>query len=150
MSTRETTYTTDGLLITVRSSKATPKGDALETDHHAFLVDHWPSLAAAAYQGFKQFGIGAIVIQEHPQDESEAQSAFATYRVWFASSLMDWLGDAVQDKPAQWLDDQLQQYDPNRSGLFIFVDEEGSARPYQAEGTPAPPEAFAAARARYN
>jgi len=150
MPTRTTTYTDDGHLITIHMAKSVSTRDDIERAHHQFIVDHWTSLAAASFQGFKTYGAGAIIVKERSDDAADADHPFPTYQVWFATHLNDWLTAALDTAVAQWLDDQLQTYDPNEAGLYVFFDETLGARPYLVEGTPTPPTAFKASRAAFN
>jgi hypothetical protein len=150
MPTRTTTYTDDGYLIAIHMAKSVSTRDDIERAHHQFIVDHWPSLAAASFQGFKTYGAGAIIVKKRGDDTADADHPFPTYQVWFATHLNDWLTAALDTAVAQWLDDQFQTYDPNEAGLYVFFDEALGARPYLVEGTPAPPAAFKASRAAFN
>ena len=150
MPTRTTTYTDDGHLITIHMAKSVSTRDDVERAHHQFIVDHWASLAAASFQGFKAYGAGAIIVKERTDDTADADHPFPTYQVWFATHLNDWLTATLDTAVAQWLDDQFQTYDPNEAGLYVFFDEALGARPYLVEGTPSPPAAFKASRAAFN
>lgn len=150
---RTTTYPAgDGDLTTIHAPETTPN-DALAAAHHDLLVEHWTEIAAASYFGFKRFGIGAVVIQ--PREGQSDAHAFDTHRLAYCRDSSPWLRQQKDALPADWLDDQLQSYDPNTTVLVLITTENSGgdapeARVYAAEATPAPPEAFQIARASQN
>lgn len=121
------------------------------SEHHQFIVSNWMTLAAAAYAGFRRHGIGVVVI-EAPADRESPQHAFTRHDLAYATGLGGWRQPPPPHPASQWLEGQLQTYEPLEAGLFLFRNQDTlhPPRPYHAIGTPTPPEAFEASRASFN
>ena len=137
-------------VIEIVSRPNGPGGDAVETDQHKFIVEQWDRLAAAAYEGFQRFGVGAVVLEEEAERESKVEHPFAVYNVWYATSFSSWMRSRLEDDKTGWAEAQFETYDPRRAGVFMFLSEDEPARTYLASATLTPPEAFERAKALLN
>ena len=126
------------------------RGNAAEAEQHRFIVDHWISLAAAAYVGFRRFGVGVVVVQRRPTADDAPPPAFGTHEVSFATPLSPWMRQDHLRTVAPWLEAQLETYDPRLACVLVFLDEGTPPHAYRAEATLPPPEAFERARALLN
>lgn len=127
-----------------------PGQDPAEEEHHQFIVDHWADLAAAGFLGFKRFGIGTVVVRTRDR-KAEVSHDFQAHTISYMPDSSPWISQHEAQAPADWLDGQLQSYDPNASAIVLFANGDDEAmRAYTVEGTPPPPRAFALSRAQYN
>ena len=144
------TFISGSDVIEIASRPDGPGGDAVEARQHRFIVDQWDRLAAAAYEGFKRFGVGAVVLEEEPRRGSAVEHPFAVYDVWYATSFSAWMRRRLQEDQAGWAEAQFETYDPGEAGVFMFLRKGKAARTYLVEATLTPPEAFKRAKALLN
>lgn len=129
-----------------------PGADPAEEKHHQFIVDHWADLAAAGFLGFKRFGIGTVVIRAR-DSKADVDHDFQAHTISYVPTGSSWMHKHEAEAPTEWLEDQLQSYDPNASAIVLFANgtaRDEAMRAYTVEGTPPPPRAFALSRAQYN
>ena len=144
------TFISGSDVIEIASCPDGPRGDAVEEGQHRFIVDQWDRLGAAAYEGFRRFGVGAVVLQEDAERESPVEHPFAVYNVWYATSGSAWMRDRLKSDRAAWAEAQFETYDPREAGVLMFLREGEAARTYLVVATPTPPEAFERMRALLN
>ena len=137
-------------VIEIASHPNGPSGDGVETDQHRFIVDQWDRLAAAAYEGYQRFGVGAVVLEEEAERESKVEHPFAVYNVWYATSFSSWMQSRLQNDKTGWAEAQFETYDPSKAGVFMFLRADAAARTYLVEASLTPPEAFERAKALLN
>jgi hypothetical protein len=143
----------NGHFVTIKAPEALPEGDAVETDHHDFLVEHWMDVAAASYFGFRKYGIGAVVVaQGDPAATTELDLPFETRELFYSrDDRGPWLHVQTSENLLEdWLDERMQTYDPNAEAVVILHDHDGSVRVYTVEGDPDPQTCFELVRARNN
>ena len=145
---RTATYAAEEGLIEI-TAPAAPAACETERAHHQFIVAHWKRLAAAAFEGFRRYGIGVVIIEARER-ETDFEHPFTAHALAYATSLGLWTQTPPHSTDPDWLDEQFQTYEPRRAGLFLFQGGPSAPRPYHAAGTPAPPEAFRATRAPLN
>jgi hypothetical protein len=142
----------NGHFVTIQAPETQPEADAVETDHHDFLSEHWMDVAAASYFGFKKYGIGAVVVAQGDPAAQSLDLPFDTRELYYSrDDRGPWLhvrtsGDQLED----WLDERMQTYDPNAEAVVIMHDHDGSVRVYTVEGDPEPGTCFELVRARSN
>ncbi len=148
MASRTTTFIDDDAQIfTVRAPAHIPEAP-VESDHHDFMADHWVDLAAASYMGFQKLGIGLVVVQERPSVDDAVQ--MEAHTLGYAQADGIWMKQRSGQLPMEWVDTQLQSYDPNESVLALFVESEDAIRAYAISAQPNPPDALREARAPLN
>jgi hypothetical protein len=141
----------NGHFVTIKAPDDLPEGDARESDHHDFLVDHWMDVAAASFYGFKRYGIGAVVVAEGDPAEAPIDHPFGSRKLLYSRDQGAWLQERTADGlPEQWLDERMQTYDPNAEAVVIMHDGDGSVRVYAVEGDPNPETCFELVRGRNN
>ena len=135
---------------------------AEEAAHHQFITSNWRRLAAAAYAGFRHYGIGVVVIEKRSRETDAREKtavidAFEAHDLAYATGMGMWTQRPPHSSAPDWLDEQFQTYEPLDAGLFLFRPHHDAERtgyspprPYHAAGTPAPPEALEHARAPFN
>lgn len=144
------TFISGSDVIEIASRPGGLGGDAVEAGQHQFIVDQWDRLAAAAYEGFRRFGVGAVVLEEDAGRASKVEHPFAVYNVWYATSFSAWMRRRLKDDQAGWTEAQFETYDPREAGVFMFLREGEAARTYIVEATLTPPEAFERVKALLN
>ena len=148
MASRTTTFVdNDAQMFTVRAPAHVPES-AIESNHHDFIADHWVDLAAASYMGFQRLGIGLVVVQERPSVDEAVQ--IEAHTIGYAQADGAWLTNRSDTLPVEWIDTQLQSYDPNDAVLALFVEDEATIRAYAVSAQPSPPDALHQARAQLN
>lgn len=148
MASRTTTFIDDDAqMFTVRAPAHIPEA-AIESSHHDFIADHWVDLAAASYMGFQRLGIGLVVVQERPSVDEAVQ--MEAHTIGYAQADGMWIKNRAAHLPTEWMDTQLQSYDPNESVLALFVESEDVIRAYAVSAQPSPPNALHQARAQLN
>ncbi len=122
--------------------------DLLEASHHQFILTHWKELAAASLAGYRQAGIGVLVVGEASPPRNRAlRHSFMIHRLAYApqEALMP-----AQELPSiRWLLDQLDRYNANQTVLLLFTTEDNS-HAYAVEGEPPPPDALRFVQASHN
>ncbi|MEM1127607.1 MAG: hypothetical protein AAGI71_13220 [Bacteroidota bacterium] len=143
---RKTTYTDgpESIEIDVLSTEA--PDEAMEARHHDFIAENWPSLGAASFDGYQRFGIGAVVLKG---GVNPARS-FEPYEIFYAADHGSWIQQHIAQALAEAIDDTLQSYDPSRTALMLFYDEDETARAYRVTATLTPPQALTRLRALMN
>ncbi|ARA92924.1 hypothetical protein AWN76_006940 [Rhodothermaceae bacterium RA] len=149
---RTTTYTRGATCIEITALPGLGREDAVEAAHHRFITTHWPSLGAAAYEGFRHFGIGAVIV--HEADAAGTSTgvgrAFVRHQLSYAAGVGTWMRTAFGDAASEALAEELEAYDPREAGLFVFVRADEPPRVYRVESTLRPPQALERARALLN
>ena len=141
----------DGVLTIAMKPQVERSMRRLEGLHQQFIADHWPSLAAAAFDGWKRHGAGAVVLIGGAKSSFFGRSEpFVAETIWYTTQVHNGPG-APEERRSGREADQLETYDPDTESLLIFVDVERDLRcGYRVEGMLAPPEAHVPARARFN
>lgn len=116
--------------------------------HRSFLASQWPELAAAAYEGYRRHGAGAVVLWRDVAPRRFRPRAFEPERLFYTTQIHTLPGTTEADFDG-WEARQLETYDPKSEGLVVVV-EGGSLIGYRVRGTPSPPLALRAANAQRN
>ena len=117
-------------------------------DHRQFLADHWAELSAAAFEGYRRHGAGAVVLRRDAAPRRFRPRPFEPERLWYTTQIHAIPGTTDDDFDG-WEARQLEAYDPQSEGLVVFV--EGKALSgYRVAGDPAPPVALRLSKARSN
>lgn len=143
---RTTTYPSDTGLVEITS----PMEGEADAERHAFIVENWMRLAAAAYVGFQRHGIGVVVVEEQAERTASAKHPFRAHTLRYALAEGAWMRRRRSSPALTWLEEQLQTYDPQEAALLFFSDEKKTSHIYRAEGTPGPPQALKEVRAPLN
>lgn len=146
---RTTSLVTPKGLVTI-TAEPTPSRASLrrEPEHVAFLGDHWPQMAAAAYGGFLEHGAGCVVLWRETPPRRWRQRPFEPERLWYATQAHV-LPGASEAHFDGWEAELIETYDPEHEALVVFA-EGGRISGYQLRGAIAPPEARRGAAARLN
>ena len=139
----------EGNEFVIQTPRASEMDRPEERSHHKLIVAHWTDVAAAAYLGFKRYGIGAVIVQERDSRAEGVQHDFEAHSLSYAPANSGWIVERSDTPAGKWLDDRFQSYDPNDTALILFP-EGGTLHAYAVDGTPSPPHAFKLARAQYN
>lgn len=150
MDTRSVTYPSESGLIEIASPVGMAGEDYVEDEQHQFITEHWRGLAAASYEGFRQLGIGAVIVEEPDTLSGGGSHPLTSLTVQYTTQAGPWIHRAFAEEALQWLDEQLQTYDPDEAGLFVFLREDAHPRLYRVSGTLPPPQAFRQVRAQLN
>lgn len=145
-----TFFTSESDLVEIAMPPAPAAGDYIENEHHQFISDHWQGLAAAAYEGFKQFGIGVVIVEEPAAPSEAVDNPLTAHQVRYATGEGPWMHQTFAETTLQWIEWQLQTYSPSESGLFIFLRADTRPRIYRAGSSLTPPEALRQVRAKLN
>lgn len=116
--------------------------------HRDFLASHWAELSAAAYEGYRRHGAGAVVLWRSERPRWFRPRPFEPERLFYTTQIHALPGTTEADFDG-WEARQLETYDPEAEGLVVFVEGDGVAG-YRVAGQPSPPEAHRASRAREN
>ncbi|MGB3544438.1 hypothetical protein [Rubrivirga sp.] len=116
--------------------------------HQTFLSDHWAELSAAAYEGYRRHGAGAVVLWRSDPPRRFRPRPFEPERLFYTTQIHNLPGTTEADFEG-WEAHQLETYDPEAEGLVVFV-EGGGVVGYRVAGQPPPPIALAASKARHN
>lgn len=150
MESRTTTLVDEeGNAFVLHTPRAQEADRAQASSHHKLIVAHWTDVAAAAYLGFKRYGIGAVIVQERDTRAAGVEHDFEAHSLSYAPADSAWISNRSDETVEAWLDDRFQTYDPNDTALVLFPND-GTLHVYAVEGTPTPPLAFKLARAQYN
>lgn len=134
-----TLATPQGLLEIAQAADRSRRQRARAGEHHGFLADHWPELAAAAYEGYRRHGAGAVVLWREEAPRRLLRRPFEPERLWYTTQIHALPGTTEADFDG-WEALQLELYDPQGEALVVFV-EGGRPQGYRVAGAPAPPEA---------
>lgn len=127
-----------------RSRRARQRREA----HVQFVAGHWPSLAAAAYEGYRRHGAGAVVLLREAGAPRFRPRPFAPERLFYTTQIHALPGATEADFDG-WEARQLESYDPAAEALVVIVEGRDLAG-YHVAGPPSPPEALRQARAALN
>ena len=116
--------------------------------HRRFIAGHWPSLAAAAYEGYQRHGAGAVVLWRDDRASRFRATPFEPERLFYTTQIHALPGTTEADFDG-WEARQLETYDPAAAALVVIVEGRGLAG-YHASGPTAPPVALRASRASLN
>ena len=116
--------------------------------HRAFLASHWPELSAAAYEGYRRHGAGAVVLWRSDRPRRFRPRPFEPERLWYTTQIHALPGTTEADFDG-WEARQLEAYDPQAEGLVVFVEGAGVVG-YRVAGDPRPPQALREARVAEN
>ena len=143
-----TLATPHGLLQIAQAAERPRRQRARAGDHRRFVADHWPELAAAAFEGYRRHGAGAVVLWREAPPRRLLRRAFEPERLWYTTQIHALPGTAEADFDG-WEAEQLESYDPQGEALVVFV-EGGRPQGYRIAGDPAPPAARRLAGASLN
>ena len=144
-----TTLSTPFGLVTIRSNPHASRSTRRRQDQHrTFLADHWPGLAAAAYEGYQRHGAGAVVLWTDHRPGLFRRRAFEPERLFYTTQIHAIPGTTDDDFEG-WEARQLEDYDPTSEALVVFV-EAGRVVGHRASATLAPPQALLRSRANEN
>ena len=129
---------------TPRSRRSRSRAEA----HRDFLAGHWAELSAAAYEGYRRHGAGAVVLWRGEAPRRFRPRPFEPERLFYTTQIHSLPGTTEADFDG-WEARQLETYDPDAEGLVVFV-EGGGVVGYRVAGQPSPREALRTARAREN
>ena len=148
--TSETTTlaTPEGLVQIQAAPDRSRRAVARSAEHVAFLGDHWPSLKAAAWEGYRRHGAGAVVLWRDAAPRRVFRRPFEPERLWFTTQIHA-LPGTVEADFSGWEAERLEDYDPDREALVVFV-EGGRPQGYVVRGSLGPSDARAQARASEN
>lgn len=140
----QTFATPDGLLAVTTASVP----DRRAADRIRFVTDHWPELAAAAWEGFRRHGAGAVVLWRDAAPSRWRRAGFEPERLWFATQLHVLPGISARTFDG-WEAAQIETYDPRAEAVVVFL-EGGTLFGVRVSGAPSPPDARARAAAPWN
>ena len=143
-----TLATPQGLLEIAQSGGLARGPRARAAEHHGFLADHWAELAAAAYEGYRRHGAGAVVLWRESAPRRLFRRPFEPERLWYTTQIHALPGTTEADFDG-WEAHQLELYDPEGEALVVFV-EGGRPQGYRVAGDPTPPRARQRAGASLN
>jgi hypothetical protein len=117
-------------------------------DHRRFLVEHWAELSAAAFEGYRRHGAGAVVLWRAAGPRRFRPRPFEPERLWYTTQIHAIPGTSSDDFDG-WEARQLETYDPQAAALVVFVEGDRVAG-YRVAGDPPPPEALRLSQAQSN
>ncbi|MEM0963755.1 MAG: hypothetical protein AAGK21_14605 [Bacteroidota bacterium] len=136
-------------LVTITSNADVPRRTQARADaHRAFLADHWVELAAAAYEGYRRHGAGAVVLWRQQAPRRFRPRPFEPERLWFTTQIHNLPGTTEADFEG-WEARQLEVYDPEAEALVVFVEGSGVVG-YRVAGQVPPAEALRQSQAAHN
>lgn len=137
-----------GLVTITAPRPASRRRRTRQQAHRDFLASHWAELSAAAYEGYRRHGAGAVVLWRSERPRRFRPRPFEPERLFYTTQIHALPGTSEADFDG-WEARQLETYDPQTEGLVVFVEGDGVAG-YRVAGQPSPPEAHRASRAREN
>ncbi len=137
-----------GLVTITSPTPASRRARARVDAHRDFLAGHWAELSAAAYEGYRRHGAGAVVLWRSERPRRFRPRPFEPERLFYTTQIHNLPGTTEADFDG-WEAHQLETYDPDAEGLVVFVEGDGVAG-YRVAGQPSPPQALLATRAREN
>lgn len=140
--------TPSGLVTIVSRSDRPRRARARAQAHRDFLIEHWAELSAAAYEGYRRHGAGAVVLWRDQAPRRFRPRPFEPERLSYTTQIHNLPGTTEADFEG-WEARQLETYDPESEGLVVFVEGEGVVG-YRVAGQPPPPVALRASNARHN
>ncbi|MEM7789662.1 MAG: hypothetical protein AAF594_18225 [Bacteroidota bacterium] len=127
-----------------RSRRVRKRQDA----HRQFIAGHWSSLAAAAFEGYRRHGAGAVVLWRDTEAARFRPRPFEPERLFYTTQIHALPGTTEADFDG-WEARQLETYDPHSSALVVIVEGKDLAG-YHASGPPRPPDALRGSQATLN
>lgn len=143
-----TLATPHGLVTITAAGRPPRRVRARAAEHRRFLAEHWAELSAAAFEGYRRHGAGAVVLWREDGPRRFRPRPFEPERLWYTTQIHAIPGTTDDDFDG-WEARQLETYDPQAEGLVVFV-EGGGLAGYRVAGDPPPPEALRRSRARLN
>lgn len=135
--------------VAITAPEAGPRrGRRRRGEHRAFIAGHWPSLAAAAYEGYRRHGAGAVVLWRGGAPARVRARPFEPERLFYTTQIHALPGPPGADFDG-WEARQVETYDPDAAAVVVIV-EGGALAGYHASGPPPPPEALRESRAALN
>lgn len=116
--------------------------------HQRFIADHGAELAAAAFEGYRRHGAGAVILWREAAPRRLRARPFEPERLWYSTQLHV-LPGATDETFDGWEAEQIEIYDPQAESVVLFV-EGGRFSAYRVSGPVPPPDALRGARARLN
>ena len=150
----ETLVTPDGLVTVTtappprpswwrRLFRRRPAAPPAET-HRNLIADRWLGLCAAAYQGYRRHGAGAIGLLADPEDPATIR----TDRLVYVTQIHTLPGATEADFDG-WSARQLETYDPRAEALVVVARPEGITG-FLVRGSVTPPQALRSVSAPLN
>ena len=137
----------DGVLD-LTAAPGTP-ADPAEARRLAFVREAWVTLAAAAFEGWRRYGVGTLVVEPAALDRGAFGPAVAPHLL-YATGDAPWAFLSRRTPAGAWADDACQTYDPRTTALLVFTADGEAPRFYRVSGTPGPRAAFERVRALRN
>jgi hypothetical protein len=150
MKFRKSTYVEGSDIIEISAPETTHPPGTLEAEQHRTIVENWESFAAAAYEGFRRFGLGAIVVEEDKINQASVRHPFLTHVIWYATSVAAWAQQGLLRGVSTWVEEQMERYDPHDACMFVFLRENEEPRIYLVESTLTPAQALSRVKALLN
>ena len=150
MKFRTSTYVEGSDVIEISMPETAQPSNALEAEQHRTIVENWESFAAAAYEGFRRFGAGAIVVEEDKINQAGVRHPFLTHVIWYATSVAAWAQQGILKGVSGWIEEQIERYDPRGACMFVFLREDEEPRVYLVESTLTPAQALTRIKALMN
>lgn len=135
----QTLATADGLVEITASPDRSRRRRDRAAEHVAFVAGHWASLKAAAWEGYRRHGAGAVVLWRSEPPRRVFRRPFEPERLWYATQIHA-LPGSIEADFSGWEAQRLEDYDPNTEALVVFV-EGGRPQGYVVRGTVLPAEA---------
>lgn len=143
-----TLVTPEGLVEITSAPRRTRRDQARAAEHAAFVADNWTSLAAAAWDGYRRHGAGAVVLWRKAAPRRLFRRPFAPERLWYATQVHS-LPEATEADFDGWEARRLEDYDPLREALVVIV-EGGRLCGHVVRGDASPEAVNARSRIREN
>lgn len=135
--------------VAITSSSGRPRRVRRRAEaHRRFIAGHWPSLAAAAYEGYRRHGAGAVVLWRDVRASRFSATPFEPEGLFYTTQIHALPGTTEADFDG-WEARQLETYDPAAAALVVIVEGRDLAG-YHASGATAPPVALQASQASLN
>ena len=134
-----TAVTPRGFVRVTSPVPASRRAERRAEAHRQFVLDHWAELSAAAYEGYRRHGAGAVVLWREDAPRRFRPRPFQPERLWYTTQIHALPGTTDRDFDG-WEAQQLETYDPQAEGLVVIVEGDGLAG-YRVAGDPAPPDA---------
>lgn len=143
-----TISTPRGVVTITTTGRGSRRARSRTAEHQRFVADHWAELSAAAFEGYRRHGAGAVVLWRGETPRRFRPRPFEPERLWYTTQVHTIPGTTEADFDG-WEARQLETYDPHTEGLVLFV-EGGGLSGYRVSGIPTPPEALRQSRVRLN
>lgn len=143
-----TISTPRGVVTITAAGAPSRRARSRAADHQRFLADHWAELSAAAFEGYRRHGAGAVVLWRKAAARRFRPRPFEPERLWYTTQVHTIPGTTEADFDG-WEARQLETYEPHAEALVVFV-EGGGLTGYRVSGVPTPPEALRQSRAGLN